>query len=98
MNYAIIENEKEKLYHVEECIDPHYWYDKKCFINKYLHDNSYNVHMLDYSKEENERIKARLLQQFKEWGYREILLTGTLIRLESKARDEYNKQNIKKRR
>lgn len=98
MNYAIIENEKEKLYHIEECITPYSWFNKQYLINKYLHDYSYNVHMLDYSDEENERIKKALLQKFKELGYSETLLTDRFIMLASKATDEYYKQNSKKRR
>lgn len=95
MNYAIIENEKENLYWIEECSEPKYWYLHNEDIQHYLHDYSLIVHMLDYSTEENERIKSNLLDKFKKNNYQLKMLTNYIIGKRSevnKAKEQTNKK------
>ena len=97
MNYAIIENKKEKLYWVEDCCEPDYWYLHNEDIQHYLHDYSLTVYMLDSSAEENERIKKDFLDNFQENGYQSKMLTNYIIGKRSEV-NRAKEQARKKRR
>lgn len=96
MNYVIIENKKEKLYDIEECSEPMYWFDKNEKIKEVLQDYTYDVYLLDYQSEENERLKENFLKSFSENKYKKAFLTQKLIMLGSQADDKI-KINKKRR-